>query len=53
MFSGLSTDDFVKKPTFQYLTRDGLAHLRDAVLTLAEAEGLPLHAQAIRERFMA
>jgi histidinol dehydrogenase len=51
MFSGLSIDDFIKKPTFQYLTRDGLAHLRDAVITLAEAEGLPLHAQTIRERF--
>ena len=51
MFSGLSIDDFVKKPTFQYLTRDGLAHLRDAVITLAEAEGLPVHAQTIRERF--
>jgi histidinol dehydrogenase len=51
MFSGLSLDDFIKKPTFQYLTKDGLAHLRDAVVTLAEAEGLPLHAQTIRERF--
>jgi histidinol dehydrogenase len=51
MFSGLSIDDFIKKPTFQYLTRDGLAHLRDAVITLAEAEGLPVHAQTIRERF--
>ena len=51
MFSGLSIDDFVKKPTFQYLTRDGLAHLRDAVITLAEAEGLPVHAQTIKERF--
>ena len=51
MFSGLSIDDFVKKPTFQYLTKEGLAHLRDAVITLAEAEGLPVHAQTIRERF--
>lgn len=51
MFSGLSIDDFIKKPTFQYLTRDGLAHLRDAVITLAENEGLPVHAQTIRERF--
>ncbi len=51
MFSGLSTDDFLKKPTFQYLTREGLEHLRDAIITLAEAEGLPLHAQTIRERF--
>jgi histidinol dehydrogenase len=52
MFSGLSLDDFVKKPTFQYLTKDGLAHLRDAVVDLAEAEGLPVHAQTIRERFV-
>ncbi len=51
MFSGLSIDDFVKKPTFQYLTRSGLEYLRDAVITLAEAEGLPVHAQTIRERF--
>ncbi len=51
MFSGLSIDDFIKKPTFQYLSKEGLSLLRDAVVTLAEAEGLPLHAQAIRERF--
>jgi len=51
MFSGLSLDDFIKKPTFQYLTRDGLGHLKDAIITLAENEGLPLHAQSIRERF--
>jgi len=51
MFSGLSVDDFVKKPTFQYLSKEGLAHLRDAVVTLATAEGLPLHARTIEERF--
>ncbi|RLB39918.1 MAG: histidinol dehydrogenase [Deltaproteobacteria bacterium] len=51
MFSGLSVDDFIKKPTFQYLSRDGLESLKDVVITLAEAEGLPLHARAIKERF--
>jgi len=51
MFSGLSVDDFLKKPTFQYLSKDGLSHLKDAVVTLAEAEGFPLHARAILERF--
>jgi len=50
MFSGLSVDDFVKKPTFQYLSREGLAQLADAVMTLAEEEGLPMHARAVRER---
>jgi histidinol dehydrogenase len=51
MFSGLSIDDFIKKPTFQYLTKEGLASLRDVVVTLAEAEGLPNHARAVEARF--
>ena len=50
MFSGLSVDDFVKKPTFQYLSKKGLDQLADAVITLATEEGLPMHAQTIRER---
>ncbi|MFC1824014.1 histidinol dehydrogenase [Thermodesulfobacteriota bacterium] len=51
MFSGLSLDDFIKKPTFQYLSKEGLASLKDVVITLAEAEGLPIHARAVRARF--
>jgi histidinol dehydrogenase len=51
MFSGLSVDDFIKKPTFQHLTKEGLAGLRDVVVTLAEAEGLPTHARAVKARF--
>jgi histidinol dehydrogenase len=51
MFSGLSVDDFIKKPTFQYLSKSGLAGLKDVVTTLAEAEGLPIHARAVRMRF--
>ncbi|RLB16894.1 MAG: histidinol dehydrogenase [Deltaproteobacteria bacterium] len=51
MFSGLSVDDFIKKPTFQYLSKEGLESLKDVVITLAEAEGLPLHARAIKARF--
>jgi histidinol dehydrogenase len=51
MFSGLSVDDFIKKPTFQHLTREGLAGLKDVVVTLAEAEGLPNHARAVKARF--
>ena len=51
MFSGLSVDDFIKKPTFQYLSREGLTSLRDTVVTLAEAEGLPIHAKAVEARF--
>jgi histidinol dehydrogenase len=51
MFSGLSVDDFLKKPTFQHLTKEGLRSLKDAVILLAESEGLPLHARAVAERF--
>jgi len=51
MFSGLSVDDFLKKPTFQYLSEKGLAYLKEAILTLAEAEGLPVHAETVRRRF--
>ncbi|MBN1849367.1 MAG: histidinol dehydrogenase [Deltaproteobacteria bacterium] len=51
MFSGLSVDDFIKKPTFQYLSKEGLASLKDVVVTLAEAEGLPIHAKAVKTRF--
>jgi histidinol dehydrogenase len=51
MFSGLSLDDFIKKPTFQHLSREALANLKDTVITLAESEGLPLHARAVAERF--
>jgi len=51
MFSGLSVDDFIKKPTFQYLSKEGLEGLKDTVVTLAEAEGLPNHARAVLARF--
>ena len=51
MFNGLSVDDFVKHPTFQYLTRNGLKNLRTCVTTLARAEGLFMHARAVDVRF--
>lgn len=50
MFNGLSTDDFVKRPTFQLVSRDGLQRLAPAVMALASAEGLPLHGEAVRRR---
>jgi histidinol dehydrogenase len=51
MFSGLSVDDFIKKPTFQHFTQEALSGLKDTVITLAEHEGLFLHARAVAERF--
>ena len=51
MFSGLSVDDFIKKPTFQYLSKEGLGSLKAVVVALAEVEGLPNHARAVLARF--
>ena len=51
MFSGLSVDDFLKKSTFQYLSREGLKKLKDIVVDLAKEEGLPMHAESVKVRF--
>ena len=50
MFSGLSIDDFLKRPTWQLLSREGLAYLAPAVQGLSAAEGLPMHGEAVRVR---
>jgi histidinol dehydrogenase len=49
-YSGVSMDSFVKKITFQKLSEAGLKNIGDAVITLAEAEGLTAHAEAVRIR---
>lgn len=49
-YSGVSIDSFVKKITFQKLDREGLENLADTVITMAEAEGLQAHANAVRKR---
>jgi len=48
---GLSAADFVKCISVQEITRQGLARLRAAILTLARAEGLEAHAQSVEVRF--
>jgi histidinol dehydrogenase len=50
-FSPLSVDDFVKKLQFIHYTRPSLEEALDAVVTIAEAEGLTAHANAARVRF--
>lgn len=50
MYSGLSTESFLKKPSFQKLTRDGLVDLEKTVVTLAEYEGLYAHAESLKRR---
>jgi histidinol dehydrogenase len=49
-YAGVSVDSFVKKITFQQLTKEGLANVGNAVQVMAEAEGLHAHAEAVRIR---
>jgi len=51
-YSGVSIDSFVKKITFQKLSKQGLENIGTAVEIMASAEGLDAHAAAVRIRFM-
>jgi histidinol dehydrogenase len=47
----LSTEDYGKFIQVQRITRDGLSTIRDAVESIAEAEGLIAHKRAVEVRF--
>ena len=49
-FSGVNLDSFLRKITFQELTRDGLGALAPTITAMAEAEGLQAHANAVKIR---
>ncbi len=49
-YSGVNIDSFIRKITFQELTRDGLASLAPTIITMANAEGLDAHALAVKVR---
>jgi histidinol dehydrogenase len=49
-YSGVSVDSFVKKVTFQQITKDGIQQVGPTVITMAEAEGLDAHANAVKIR---
>jgi histidinol dehydrogenase len=49
-YSGVSLDSYVKKITFQQLTREGIRYIGPTVELMAEAEGLQAHANAVRVR---
>ncbi|MFT3824572.1 MAG: histidinol dehydrogenase [Chitinophagaceae bacterium] len=52
-YSGVSVDSFVKKITFQQLSQEGLQNIGKMVITMAEAEGLEAHANAVKVRLNA
>ena len=49
-FSGVNLDSFYRKMTLQELTREGLRALSGTIVTMAEAEGLQAHANAVKIR---
>ena len=50
MYSGVSLDSFVKKITYQKLTKEGLNNIGPAIMVMAEAEGLDAHKKAVAIR---
>ena len=49
-YSGVNLDSYLKKITFQQLTPDGLTNLSNAIILMAENEGLQAHANAVKVR---
>jgi len=49
-YSGVSVDSFVKKVTFQQITKEGIQQVGPTVIAMAEAEGLDAHANAVKIR---
>ena len=49
-YSGVSLDSFVKKITFQKVTKEGVLNIGKAIELMAEAEGLQAHKNAISIR---
>ena len=48
--SPLSTDDFIKKSSILRYPKSALVRDADAILRLAEAEGLDAHSESVRRR---
>lgn len=49
-YSAVSVHDFLKRSGIGYLTKEGFDRLKGTTTTLADYEGFPAHAMAIRER---
>ncbi len=49
-YNGVNLDNFVKKITFQHITRQGLEYLGVTIMKMAESEELQAHSNAINTR---
>ncbi len=50
MYSGLSTESFIKKPTVQKITKEGLKELSKTSVPIAEYEGFFAHSNSFKTR---
>lgn len=50
VYSGVSLDSFVKKITFQNITKQGIKNIGPAIITMAVNEELTAHANAVQQR---
>ncbi|MBP1637701.1 MAG: histidinol dehydrogenase [Bacteroidetes bacterium] len=49
-YNGVNLDSYLKKITFQQITPEGLTNLSNAIILMAENEGLQAHANAVKLR---
>jgi len=49
-YSGVNLDSFCRKITYQEITKKGLQSLSEAIIPMAEGEGLAAHANAVKIR---
>ncbi|MPM81295.1 Histidinol dehydrogenase [bioreactor metagenome] len=49
-YSGVNIDSFIRKITFQELSKEGLTNLSNAIILMAENEGLQAHSNAVKIR---
>jgi histidinol dehydrogenase len=49
-YSGVNLDSYLRKVTFQQITKDGLTNLSNALILMAESEELQAHSNAVKLR---
>ncbi len=49
-WSGVGVDTFMHAITFQSISREGLSRIGETIISMAEAEGLQAHAEAVKVR---
>lgn len=49
-YSGVNLDSYLRKVTFQQITKDGLVNLSNALILMAESEELQAHSNAVKLR---